>query len=50
MHKELAFLRLVFLKKNSYPLSMIRQLMQEIKESQKEKEVTQVSMTNEPNP
>ena len=50
MHKELAYLRSVFLKKNGYPSLTIRQLMQEIEESQKEKEVTQVSVTDQPNP
>ena len=38
------------MKKKGYPLSIIRQLMQEIEESQKENKVTQVSMTDKPNP
>ena len=41
---------MVFLKKNDYPLSKIKQLMKEIEESQKQKEVTQVGMTEQPNP
>ena len=41
LHKELAYLRSVFLKKNGYPLSTIKQLMKEIEESQKQKEVTE---------
>ena len=49
LHKELAYLRSVFLKKNGYPLSTIKQLMKEIEESQKQKEVTQVSTTDQPN-
>ena len=40
LHKELAYLRSIFLKKNGYPLSTIKQLMKEIGESQKQKEVT----------
>ena len=50
LHKELAYLKLVSLKKNGYPLSTIKLLMKEIEESQKQKEVTQVSMTEQPNP
>ena len=50
LHKELAYLRSVFLKKNGYPLSTIKKLMQEIEEKQKQKEVTQVSVTDQPNP
>ena len=50
LHKELEYLRSVFLKKNGYPLSTIKQLMKEIEESQKQKEVTQISMTEQPNP
>ena len=50
LHKELAYLGSVFLKKNGYPLCTIKQLMKEIEESQKQKEVTQVSMTEQPNP
>ena len=50
LHKELEYLRSVFLKKNGYPLSTIKQLMKEIEESQKQKEVTQVGMTEQPNP
>ena len=38
------------MKKNSYPFSTIKQLMKEIEESQKQKEVTQVSMTDQLNP
>ena len=38
------------MKKNGYPLSTIKQLMKEIEESQKQKEVTQISMTEQPNP
>ena len=45
LHKELAYLRLVFLKKNDYPLWTMKQLMKEIEESQKQKEVTQISIT-----
>ena len=40
----------MFLKKNGYPLSTIKQLMKETEESQIQKEVTQVSMTEQPNP
>ena len=49
-HEELAYLRSVFLKKNGYPLSTIKQLMKKIEESQKQKEVTQVGMTDQPTP
>ena len=38
------------MKKNGYPFSTIKQLMKEIEESQKQKEVTQVSMTDQLNP
>ena len=41
LHKELAYLRSIFLKKNGYHLSTIKQLMKEIEESQKQKEVTE---------
>ena len=34
LHKELEYLRSVFLKKNGYPLSTIKQLMKETEESQ----------------
>ena len=44
LHKELAYLISVFLKKNGSPLMTIKQLMKEIEEIQKQKEVTQVSM------
>ena len=50
LHKELANLKSVFLKKNGYPLSTMSQLMKEIEEKQKEKEVTQISMTEQSNP
>ena len=40
LDKELAYFRLIFLKKNRYPSSIIGQLMQEIEESQKGKEAT----------
>ena len=40
LHKELAYLKSVFLKKNGYPLLAIKQLMKEIEERQKQKEVT----------
>ena len=50
LHKELAYLRTVFLKKNDYPLWTIKQLMKEVEGSQKRKEVTQVSMMEHPNP
>ena len=49
LHKELAFLISVFLKKNDCPLSTTNQLMKEIEERQKQKEVTQISMTEQPN-
>ena len=38
------------MKKNGYPLPTIKQLMKEIEESKKQKEVTQVSRTVQPNP
>ena len=38
------------MKKNGYPLSTIKQLMKEIEEKQKQKEVTQISVTKQPNP
>ena len=38
------------MKKSGYPLSTIKQLMKDIEESQKQNEVTQVSMTEQPNP
>ena len=50
LQKELVNLRSVYLKKSGYPLSTIKQLMQEIEESPKQKEVTQVSMMDQPNP
>ena len=50
LHKELAYLKSVFFKKNGYPLSTIKQLMKEIEENQKQKQVTQISMTEQPNP
>ena len=40
----------MFLKRNGYPLWTIKQLMKEIEEKQKQKEVTQISMTEQPNP
>ena len=40
----------MFFKKNGYPLSTIKQLMKEIEENQKQKQVTQISMTEQPNP
>ena len=43
MHKKLAYLRPVFLKKNDYPLRTIKLLIKKVKESQKQKEVTQIS-------
>ena len=49
VHKELAYLKLVFLKKNGYPLSAIKQLMKEIEERKKQNEVTQISMSEQPN-
>ena len=49
VHKELAYLKLVFLKKNGYPLSAIKQLMREIEERKKQNEVTQISMSEQPN-
>ena len=50
LRKELAYLKSVFLKKNGYTLSTIKQLMKEIEEKQKQKKVTQISMTEQPNP
>ena len=50
LRKELAYLKSVFLKKNGYPLSTIKQLMKEIEEKEKQKKVTQISMTEQPNP
>ena len=50
LRKELAYLKSVFLKKNGYTLSTIKQLMKEIEEKQKQKEVTQISVTEQPNP
>ena len=38
------------MKKNGYPLSTIKQLMKDIEKSQKQNEVTQVSMMEQPNP
>ena len=38
------------MKKNGYPLWTIKQLMKEIEEKQKQKEVTQISMTEQSNP
>ena len=38
------------MKKNGYPLSTIIQLMKEIEERQKQKEVIQISMKVLPNP
>ena len=49
-HKGLAYLKSVFLKKNGYPLSTIKQLMKEIEEKQKQKEITQIGMTEQPSP
>ena len=40
----------MFFKKNGHPLSTIKQLMKEIEENQKQKQVTQISMTEQPNP
>ena len=48
--KELTYLKSVFLKKNAYPLSTIKHLMKEIEEKQKQKKVTQISMTEQANP
>ena len=50
IHKELAYLKLVFLKKDGYPLSTIKHLMKEIEKKQKQKEVTQIKMPQQPNP
>ena len=47
---KLVPVRLVFLKKNGHPLLTIKQLMKEIEESQKQKEVTQASIMEQPNP
>ena len=41
LRKELAYLKSVFLKKNGYTLSTIKQLMKEIEEKQKQKEISQ---------
>ena len=38
------------MKKNGYPLSTIKGPMKEIDEKQKQKEVTQISVTEQPNP
>ena len=38
------------MKKNGYPLWTIKQLMKEIEKSQTQKEVTQISMTEQVNP
>ena len=38
------------MKKNGYSLWTIKQLMKEIEEKQKQKEVTQINMTEQPNP
>ena len=43
MHKKLAYLRPIFLKKNDYPLRTIKLLIKKVEESQKQKEVTQIS-------
>ena len=40
MHKKLAYLRPVFLKKNDYPLWTIKLLIKKVEESQKQKETT----------
>ena len=50
LHKELVYLKLVFLKKNDYPLSTIKQLMKETEEKQKQRQVTQISIMEQPNP
>ena len=50
LHKELGYLRLVFLKKNKYALWRVKQLMKEIEESQNKKEVTKASIMEHPNP
>ena len=50
LHNELAYLKSVFLKENGYPLLTIKGLMKEIEEKQKQKEVTQISVTEQPNP
>ena len=50
LHNKLAYLRSVFLEKYGYPLTTIKQLMKEIEENQKQKEVTQISMMEQPNP
>ena len=47
-HKELAYLKSVLLKKNGYPLSTIKQLMKEIEEKEKLKEITQIGMAEQP--
>ena len=50
LHNELAYLKSVFLKENGYPLLTIKGLMKEIEEKQKQKEVTQISVTEQSNP
>ena len=50
LHKELAYLKSVLMKINGYLLSTIEQLMKEIEEKQKQKQVTQISMTEQLNP
>ena len=37
LHKELAYLRSIFLKKNGYPLQTIKKLMKEVEENKKKK-------------
>ena len=44
------YLRPVILRKNNYPLWTIKQLMKEVEESQKQKEVSQISMAEQSNP
>ena len=43
-------MRSVFIKKNGYRLRIIKQLIKEVEESQKQKEVNQISMKEQPNP
>ena len=50
LHNELAYLKSVFLKEYGYPLLTIKGPMKEIDEKQKQKEVTQISVTEQPNP
>ena len=38
------------MKKTGYPLSTIKQVMKEIEVKQKQKELTQISMMEQPNP